>query len=191
MIQDEIEEQTLTYLLIRPIPRPLIYLTKLVATVLVTAVLTSLFTIVTYLVCYANEAKLWTEVFPWIPLKTSAAMVIALAAFVAAFALVSVFTRRTVVAGVAYIIMFEGVIANMDFVIRKLTIMYQFRVLTIRWLGLNPKDWDIELATAPSLNEAALNLAIATVAFAVIGASASTRREFRESRRPKQAHERS
>src|SRR5262249_27778985 len=44
MIQDEIEEQTLTYLLIRPLPKWALYLAKLAATVVVTAGLSALFT---------------------------------------------------------------------------------------------------------------------------------------------------
>src|SRR5712692_1140186 len=52
MIQDEIEEQTLTYLLIRPLPKWSIYVAKLLATLLVTAPLTGLFTGLTYAVVY-------------------------------------------------------------------------------------------------------------------------------------------
>src|SRR6266513_3123035 len=37
VIQDEIEEQTLTYLLIRPLPRAALYVTKLLAAVLTTS----------------------------------------------------------------------------------------------------------------------------------------------------------
>ena len=44
MVQDEVEEQTLTYLLIRPIPRWLIYLVKVVATWLVISALATVFT---------------------------------------------------------------------------------------------------------------------------------------------------
>ena len=44
MVQDDVEEQTLTYLLIRPIPRWLIYVAKVAGTWLVTFLLTSLFT---------------------------------------------------------------------------------------------------------------------------------------------------
>src|SRR5438132_3945592 len=52
MIQDEIEEQTLTYLLIRPLPKWTIYVAKLLATLLVTTLLTSLFTSVTYVAIF-------------------------------------------------------------------------------------------------------------------------------------------
>jgi ABC-2 type transport system permease protein len=179
MIRDEIEEQTLTYLLIRPLPREAIYLVKLAATFTVTAVLTTIFTLLTFLVIDWNEPDLWGEVFPWMPLQTSAAMLLALAAYSSIFALLSVFTSRTLVFGVGYIIIFEGLIANVEFIVRKLTIMYQFRVLTIRWLDLKPKDWNIDLTLAPSGLWAALNLAIAAVVCSALGAWFFARREFR------------
>ena len=48
MIQDEQEEQTLTYLLIRPIPKWALYTFKLLATLTTTGILTMLFTALTY-----------------------------------------------------------------------------------------------------------------------------------------------
>ena len=50
IIQDEVEEQTLTYLLLRPLPRWALYLVKLLATLLVTSVLTAVFTAATFAV---------------------------------------------------------------------------------------------------------------------------------------------
>jgi len=179
MIQDEIEEQTLTYLLIRPLPRAAIYAVKLAATIVVTTVLTTVFTMLTYLVIDWYEPDLWGEVFPWVPLQTSLAMFLALAAYASVFGLMGVFTRRTLVAGIAYIIVFEGVIANVDFVIRKMTVMYQFRVLTIRWFDFDAKDWNITLETAPTATWAALNLVIATLVCTGLGAWFFARREFR------------
>src|SRR5262249_15471303 len=43
MIQDEQEEQTITYLLIRPLPRWALYVLKILATLTTTVVLTALF----------------------------------------------------------------------------------------------------------------------------------------------------
>jgi ABC-2 type transport system permease protein len=179
MIQDEIEEQTLTYLLIRPIPRPLIYGIKLLASWFVTAVLAFVFILITYAAVFEFDATALREVFPWRALETAAAMVLALAAYLSLFGLISLFIRRTMVVGVAYIILLEGVLANVDIVLRKVTIMYQFRVLTIRWLDLKPNDWNIDLSTAPSLTWAALNLGIAIVILTILGAVSFSRREFR------------
>ena len=50
IIQDEVEEQTLTYLLLRPLPRWALYLIKLLATLLMISVLTAVFTAATFAV---------------------------------------------------------------------------------------------------------------------------------------------
>ena len=59
MVQDDIEEQTLTYLLIRPVPRWAIYLAKLMATFLVAVVRAVLFTTATLIVIHWDEEDLW------------------------------------------------------------------------------------------------------------------------------------
>ncbi len=179
MIQDEIEEQTLTYLLIRPIPRWLIYVTKLAATVVVTAVFTTVFTTLTYAVCYASDPRLKTEILPWVPLRASAVMIAALTAYVTVFALISVFTRRAVVVGIAYIVAFEGAVANIEFMIRQYTIIYQFRLISLRWLDIQISEWNLNPATAPALSDGVLNLALTIVVCMTIGAIAFSRREFR------------
>src|SRR5919197_1051607 len=52
MIQDEVEEQTLTYLLIRSLPRWALYVTKYLATLCVTTVLVAVATTVLYACVY-------------------------------------------------------------------------------------------------------------------------------------------
>src|SRR5438105_3000556 len=57
MIQDEQEEQTLTYLLIRPIPKWALYGFKLLATLTTTVLLTMIFTGLTYAAIYAGNIE--------------------------------------------------------------------------------------------------------------------------------------
>src|SRR5271166_7020622 len=52
IIQDEQEEQTLTYLLIRPISKWALYVVKMLATLTTTVALTAVFTALTYAVIY-------------------------------------------------------------------------------------------------------------------------------------------
>ena len=52
IIQDEQEEQTITYLLLRPIPKWAIYSLKLLAVMTTTAVLVAVFTVLTYMAIY-------------------------------------------------------------------------------------------------------------------------------------------
>jgi ABC-2 type transport system permease protein len=178
MIQDEIEEQTLTYLLVRPLPRWLIYLTKLLATLLVTIVLTGVFTLVTYgVIAWGDEGL--ARVMPERPLQMAGLFALMLMAYCALFGLISLFLRRSLVAGVVYIAVFEGLLANIDFAFRHLTIMHYFRVLCARWLELKPRDWQLDLATAPSAGNALLILIGASLVAAVFGAVAFAGREFR------------
>src|SRR5262249_44106047 len=141
MIQDEIEEQTLTYLLIRPLPKWSIYLTKLLATLIVTILLTAIFTLATYVAVYAGSASFW-DVFPWRALKTTSLFALTMTAYCSLLGFLSLLTRRSLVVGVAYLVIFEGVLANIDFVVRKLTVMYYFRVLSERWIGIPWREID-------------------------------------------------
>jgi ABC-2 type transport system permease protein len=179
MIADEVEEQTLTYLLVRPLPRPMIYATKLAATWAVMAGLAAVFTALAYAVVFEFDPTQLAGVFPSRVLRTIALMLLALAAYGSFFSLVSLFVRPMLAVGVAYIFVVEGIFANIEFVIRNLTILYQFRVLAIRWIRIDAGPWSIDLALAPSLGRAALNLAVAALAFTVLGSLAFARREFR------------
>lgn len=180
MIQDEVEEQTLTYLLVRPLPRWALYLTRFVVTWLTTSVLTGIFTALAYAVIYWNTAQLWGDVLPTRAAKTAALLSLAQAGYCSLFGVLGLATRRSLIAGLAYIIAFEGLLANFDAVVRRLTVMYYFRVLSVRWLNpFGSKEWSIDLAAAPSSGEAVLTLLGASILFVFVGAALMRRREFR------------
>src|SRR5579864_223630 len=124
MVQDEIEEQTLTYLLTRPLPKWSIYVCKLLATMLVTGLLVGLFTIVTYVAIYAGSDDFWVKIFPVRALKTTALVSLALVTYTSLFGCLSLFVRRALVVGVAYIVILEGVIAFIPFLVQEFTVMY-------------------------------------------------------------------
>ena len=180
IIQDEVEGQTLTYLLLRPLPRWALYLTKLAVTILVTAVLTGFFSVLALAVIYWDTPELWGEVLPWRALKVAALMALAQAAYCSLFAALSLLTRRALVVGLGYIIGFEGLLASFESVARRLTVMYYFRVLSVRWL--NPPHgprWSIDLATAPGTSACVLTLLGVSAVFALLGAVLMMRQEFR------------
>jgi ABC-2 type transport system permease protein len=180
VIQDEVEEQTLTYLLLRPLPRWALYLTKLLASILTTSLLTGVFTTLAFVVIYWNTPELWGDVLPGRALKTAALLALAQAAYCSVFAAISLFTRRSLIAGIVYIIVFEGLLANIEMVTRRLTVMYYFRVLSLRWLDVPlGKEWSIDLDTAPSSLDSVLTLLAACAVFMLIGALMMMRREFR------------
>jgi ABC-2 type transport system permease protein len=179
MIQDEVEEQTLTYLLLRPLPRWALYLTKFTATVLVTSGLTVAFTTLTYVVIWWNTPELWSDV-PERALRTAAVMTLAQVGYCSLFGALGLFTRRALIAGLIYIVAFEGILASFDSVIRTLTVNYYFRVLTVRWV--EPREtgpWALKLDVVPSTTACVLTVLGASAAFVLLGAVMMQRREFR------------
>ncbi len=180
IIQDEVEGQTLTYLLLRPLPRWALYLTKLLVTVLVTSALTGFFSVLALAVVHWNTPELWGEVLPRRALQVAALLALAQAAYCSVFAALSLLTRRVLVIGLGYIIGFEGLLASFETVIRRLTVMYYFRVLSLRWLNPpNGRQWSIELATAPDSRACVLTLLGVSAVFALLGAVLMMRQEFR------------
>jgi ABC-2 type transport system permease protein len=180
MVQDEVEEQTLTYLLLRPLPRWTIYLTKYIATVLVTSTLTAVFTIVTYVVIYWNTDELWTEVLPGRALQTVGLLALSQVGYCAMFGALGMFTRRALISGLAYIVVFEGLLASFNSVIRMLTVMFYFRVLSVRWLAPpDSRSWSLDLDLVPSARQCVLTLVGVSAILVVMGAAMMQRREFR------------
>ncbi|HEV3384112.1 MAG TPA: ABC transporter permease, partial [Gemmata sp.] len=128
IIRDEQEEQTLTYLLIRPIPRWAIYAVKLLATLTTTVILTTVFTALTYVALSVGSDNAWDDVSLRC-MKTIALHDLAVISYCCLFGLISLFTNRTLIVGIVYIILFEGLIANLDFGIRLITVIYYCRTI--------------------------------------------------------------
>jgi ABC-2 type transport system permease protein len=180
IVQDEVEGQTLTYLLLRPLPRWALYSTRLLATVLVTSVVTGAFTLLAFVVLFWNTSELWGQVLPWRALKTTALLALAQVAYCSLFGCLSLVTRRALIAGLAYIVFFEGMLASFPFVARQLTVMYYFRVLCVRWLGLSEtREWSLDLTTSPSAAACVVTLLTTSAVLALAGAMLTARREFR------------
>jgi ABC-2 type transport system permease protein len=180
IIQDEVEEQTLTYLLLRPLPRWALYVTRLAAAWLVTSALTAVFTTLAFLVIWWNTPQLWGEVLPGRAARTVALLTLAQAAYCALFGALSLLMRRALLAGLAYIVAFEGLLAAFESVARRLTVMYYFRVLAVHWLDPpGSEDWSIDLAQAPGAGACVLTLLGITAAFVFLGAVRTQQREFR------------
>ncbi len=179
MVQDDIEEQTLTYLLVRPVPRWAIYLAKLLGTFVVTSMRALVFTVATLVAIYWGEAGLIKPVLTERAPIIVALVALCLSAYVAIFGGMSLWVRRTLVIGAVYIVLFEGVFANIDFVIREATVMYHIRVLAVRWLDMPGAEWSIDLTTAPAASTSLIVLLSVSVAFAAFGALTFGTREFR------------
>ncbi len=149
MIHDEIEEQTLTYLLVRPLPKWGIYGAKLLAVILFTMALAVFFTTLTYVAVYWGEANLWGAIVPRRALQVSGITCLALVAYCSIFGCLSFVTRWPLIVGIGYIALFEGLLANVDFAVRRLTVNYYFRVLVQDWVGRSTPEWNLNPSDVP------------------------------------------
>ena len=127
---------------------------RLAATWVVTAVLTAVFTTLTFAVIWWGTPQLWGEVLPVRAAKTAGLLALTLVAVLvlAYFGALGLYTRRSLNAGLAYLVALEGMLANITMVARQLTVMYYFRVLSVRWLAPTGSEvWGVDLDTAPKL----------------------------------------
>jgi ABC-2 type transport system permease protein len=186
VVQDEAEEQTLTYLLIRSIPRWALYVTKLLATICVTSVIVGLATLALYACIYFNSPELAGTIFPGRVARAIGIMTLAQVGYCSLFGFIGLLTRRSLITGVVYIVAIEGVLANIDFIARSATMVYYVRILLLRWLDLPAevvtrfqRNWRIDLETVPSAGDCVQRVLVFSVVMILLAAVWFSRREFR------------
>jgi ABC-2 type transport system permease protein len=181
LIHDEVEEQTLTYLLVRPLPRSLVYLTKLTAALVTTALLATLCTVINLSVIYGTQVPVAIDM-PRRMALLSLIYALALVAYCGVFGLVGLIFRKSLPLGVVYIIFIEGFLANIPFIVRNATVIFYERVLMLRWLDLRPdanEAWSISLRDAPSTVECLVTLLGIGIVLGVVAGVLFTIRELR------------
>jgi ABC-2 type transport system permease protein len=164
IVQDEQEEQTITYLLTRPTPKWLIYLIKLAATWTTTVVLVFALTALTSVAIYAaTDADIGEMTLR--SLTTAAILSLAAITYCSIFGLMSLITKRTLIAGVLYTAVVEGLLANLPLSVRWGTVLYHVRIIAYRtldftasWPGGRQEDpasgaWSLNADTDPTLAE--------------------------------------
>lgn len=195
IIQDEQEEQTITYLLLRPIPKWAIYTVKLLAAMTTTAVLVVVFTGLTYAAIYLNtQMPVGDAAVRW--LKASAIHSLAVVTYCSLFGLLSLVTKRVLVFGILYTAVVEGLLANFPFSIRLVTVIYYTRWIAYQTMsfrvpqpGRGSEDfaatgWQLDpigspgLLSHPQLGTCIAILLGATLVFTVIAAWLCSQREF-------------
>jgi ABC-2 type transport system permease protein len=195
MVLDEQEEQTITYLLIRPIPKWALYIVKLLATLTTTVCLVAVFTAVTYAAIYFGAGAVG-ENAPLRCLKTSSIHSLAIIAYCSLFGLLSLVTTRILVVGIVYAAVVEGMLANLPFGIRLVTVIYYARVIAYRTMAFivpsrrgADKDFAAEawqfdvrqdptLAEHPSVFTCVAVLLVASLVCTLLAAWLCSRREF-------------
>jgi ABC-2 type transport system permease protein len=195
IIQDEQEEQTITYLLIRPIRKWLLYWIKMVATWTTTSALVIVMTVVTYAAIYAGSGTDWHAVLPRCA-KAAGILSLAAVTYCSIFGAISLLTRRTLIVGILYTAFVEGVLASLPLSVRLMTVIYYVRLIAYRsmdfvvtwWNGkhedvaaevwfLNIKD-DPTLAEHPQLSTCVLILLGTSLVCTVVAGWLCSQSEF-------------
>ena len=141
IIQDEQEEQTITYLLIRPIKKWLLYWVKMVATWTTTSSLVVILTVLTYAAIYAGSGADWNAVSLRCA-KATAILSLAAMTYCSIFGVVSLLTKRTLIVGILYTAFVEGVLASLPLSVRLVTVIYYVRLIAYRSLDFVVTWWN-------------------------------------------------
>jgi ABC-2 type transport system permease protein len=164
IVQDEQEEQTITYLLIRPIPKWLLYVVKMVATWTTTVVLVVILIALTFTAVYAGAEVDLSSAAPRC-FKAAAILSLAAIAYCSLFGFMSLLTKRTLIVGIVYTAVVEGLLANLPLSLRWGTVIYYTRLMAYRTLdfvvewrhgGQNDvaaEAWQLYTQTDPTLAE--------------------------------------
>jgi ABC-2 type transport system permease protein len=194
IIRDEQEDQTITYLLIRPIPKWALFGMKLFATLTTTIVLTAIFTVLTYAAIYVG-GDAGGENIPLRCLKAVGIHCLAVAAYCCLFGLMSFLTKHILIVGILYILVFEWLLANLPFSIRLVTVIYYARLIAYRTLdflapiprgteNLAAHAWQFDIKADPQLLEhpqistCLIVLLAASFVCALLAAVICSQREF-------------
>ena len=195
MIQDEQEEQTITYLLVRPLPKWALYVVKLLATITTAVLLTAVFTVLTYAAIYVG-GRTPAENIPLRYLQASAIQSLAVVAYCCFFGLISLLTKRSLVVGILYIVVVEGALANLPFGIRLSTVIYYTRLIAFRSLefvvstprgpqNIAAEAWQLNVGNDPALLEhpqlstCLIVLLVGSLACTVLAGFVISKKEFR------------
>ena len=124
LISDEVEGKTLTYLFVRPIPKPTIMIGKYIALVWMSLILIVPAVVLSFLVLYLGSDM--APFFEDIPLlgKDLGIVFLAILAYGAFFSLIGAWLKHSILAGLIYAFGWEGILAYLPGFTRKLTITH-------------------------------------------------------------------
>jgi ABC-2 type transport system permease protein len=195
IIQDEQEEQTITYLLTRPIAKWQLYTVKMAATWTTTVVLVIFLTGLTFAAVYTmTDADLNAVMLRW--LKAAAILSLAAITYCSIFGAMSLLTTRTLIIGILYIAIVEGLLATFPLSLRWGTVIYHTRLIAYRsldflvtWPRGDQDDvaataWILNIDADPTLSEhpefstSLLILLGASVVCTALAAAICSQREF-------------
>jgi ABC-2 type transport system permease protein len=151
-IGSELDDGTIVYLLARPVPRWRIVLVKLVVAWVVVTILVAPATLVAGLIGQDD---------PGLAVGFAAASVVGALEYTAVFVALSLITSRALIVGLAYVVVWEGVVAGLFAGTRTISVR-QHALAVVEALGG---------ADAAGIAEVALGVAVAAVAIVTVGAA--------------------
>ena len=102
------------------------------------------------------------------------------------FGFIGLIARRSLIVGLVFIVLVEGFLANLDFILCAVTIVHYVRTLVVRWLDLPVdtlsrmlRDWSLDMDTLPTTSQAVQRLVLTGVIGTALAAWWFARREFR------------
>jgi ABC-2 type transport system permease protein len=195
IIQDEQEDQTITYLLMRPISKWTIYAVKMLATWTTMIVLVIVLVTLTFAAVYAKSDIPFSDYF-YRAVKATAILSLAGITYCSLFGLIGLLTKRILMFGIVYIAVVEGVFASLPLSLRMGTVIYYTRLLAYRtldfkvsWMQRSETDvaataWNLDtvadpkLAEHPQISSCIWTLVIASIVCVVLAGFVCSRREF-------------
>jgi ABC-type transport system involved in multi-copper enzyme maturation permease subunit len=172
-ISSDREEQTLVYLLLTPIARPIIHLAKFAAAICMSL----LWTFGSMLVlCGVAGTAGWEAYDLFWP-----AIVFATFAYVGLFHLLSVMFRRATIIALAYALFLEAFIGNMPGIVKRMSILFYVRCMMFEEgaeLDIGPSGRAADLFLPVSGSTACMALSVLTAAFFIAGTWFFSRREY-------------
>lgn len=140
IIADEVEERTLPYLLVRPVPRRDIVLAKTLAGILTVGIILFISLILTYIVM--NLAGGFDNVFKEFSrlLKTAGVLLLGLVVYVPFFGLLGGVMKRPVLAGLLFTFGWENTVGMFPGNIKLFTVVHYLHVLFPQMSTVRPRN---------------------------------------------------
>jgi ABC-2 type transport system permease protein len=166
------EDRTLLFLLVRPVPRELILLAKLTATLpLVVAIVTASF----YVYCHLAGPRLYETAFvTYLP-----AVVYTASAYVCLFHLFAVLFRHSTIIALVYTLFMEAFLGNMPGVIKRVAVSFYGRSMIYRLAEPGGVEEPLVFQSI-SVPAATLWLWAISIGAVVLGMVLFSRREYRD-----------
>ncbi|HEX9637189.1 MAG TPA: ABC transporter permease [Acidobacteriota bacterium] len=129
VVREEVENKTLTYLLVRPIPKWAIYLGRTLAALVVVLLLLSLSLTLCYAVCALASASGTFQRNLGLLARDLGALSLGALAYTAVFALLSAAFKHPMLIGLALAFGWENLVGHLPWLIGKLTLSHHLRAL--------------------------------------------------------------